>query len=143
MTTIHELIPVLQTSIGPMILISGVGLFLLSMTNRLGRIIDRSRVLSTDISSDKEKIEKELGILWKRAKTLQKSIALLLSSALCAAILIILIFFTALFQLETAWIVVTLFTICMCCVISSFSLYIYDINMSLAALKLEMPVKVL
>jgi hypothetical protein len=143
MTTVHELIPVLQTSIGPMILISGVGLLLLSMTNRLGRIIDRSRVLSTNTSPDNEKIEQELGILWRRAKTLRKSIALLLSSALCAAILIILIFFTALFQLETAWIMVTLFTICMCCVISSFSLYIYDINMSLAALKLEMPENVL
>jgi hypothetical protein len=143
MTTVHDLIPVIQTSIGPMILISGIGLMILSMTNRLGRIIDRSRVLSNEICSDKEKIEAELGILWRRAKTLRKSIALLLLSALCAAILIILIFFTALFQLEIAWLLVTLFTICMCCVIYSFSLYIHDINMSLAALKLEMPENVL
>ena len=39
--TVAQLIPVLQTAIGPMILISGVGLLLLSMTNRLGRVIDR------------------------------------------------------------------------------------------------------
>ncbi|WP_345111750.1 DUF2721 domain-containing protein [Candidatus Villigracilis vicinus] len=45
MTSIQELIPVLQTAIGPVILISGVGLLLLSMTNRLSRVIDRARNL--------------------------------------------------------------------------------------------------
>jgi hypothetical protein len=34
--TLAELIPILQIAIGPVILISGVGLLLLSMTNRLG-----------------------------------------------------------------------------------------------------------
>ena len=43
--TLQQLIPVIQTSVGPVILISGIGLLLLSMTNRLGRIIDRSRLL--------------------------------------------------------------------------------------------------
>ena len=37
------LIPILQVAIGPVILVSGVGLLLLSMTNRLGRIVDRRR----------------------------------------------------------------------------------------------------
>ena len=40
-----EVVPVLQISIGPVILISGVGLLLLSLTNRYGRVIDRSRFL--------------------------------------------------------------------------------------------------
>ena len=35
-----DLVPILQMAIGPVILISGVGLLLLSMTNRLGRAID-------------------------------------------------------------------------------------------------------
>lgn len=34
--TVSELIPVLQTAIGPVVLISGIGLLVLSMTNRLG-----------------------------------------------------------------------------------------------------------
>src|SRR5665647_2321311 len=44
-TPVHELIPVLQVAIGPVILISGVGLLLLTLTNRYGRTIDRSRQL--------------------------------------------------------------------------------------------------
>ena len=40
-----ELTPILQAAVGPVILISGVGLLLLSMTNRFGRVADRSRQL--------------------------------------------------------------------------------------------------
>lgn len=40
MTSFQELIPVLQTAIGPVILSSGVGLLLLSMANRLSRVIE-------------------------------------------------------------------------------------------------------
>jgi len=44
--SLHELIPVLQVAIGPVILISGIGLLLLGMTNRYGRTIDRARELA-------------------------------------------------------------------------------------------------
>ena len=44
-TTLHEIVPVLQVATGPVILISGIGLLLLTMTNRLGRTIDRARIL--------------------------------------------------------------------------------------------------
>ena len=40
--SVEHLIPIIQTAVGPVILISGLGLLLLTMTNRLGRIIDRS-----------------------------------------------------------------------------------------------------
>jgi hypothetical protein len=46
-----DVIPLLQIAIGPVILISGVGLLLLSMTNRFGRIIDRSRILAQELSA--------------------------------------------------------------------------------------------
>ena len=42
--SLKDLLPVLQVAIGPVILISGVGLLLLSMTNRLGRTIDRATI---------------------------------------------------------------------------------------------------
>ena len=42
---LKDLLPDLQAAVGPVILISGVGMLLLSMTNRLGRTIDRARQL--------------------------------------------------------------------------------------------------
>jgi hypothetical protein len=41
---LNDLMTTLQLSIGPVILISGVGLILLSMSNRFARVIDRSRL---------------------------------------------------------------------------------------------------
>ena len=49
--TLPNLIPVIQTAVGPVILISGVGLLLLSLTNHLGRIVDRSRLLVRELSA--------------------------------------------------------------------------------------------
>jgi hypothetical protein len=43
---LNDLIPVLQVAVGPVILISGVGMLLLTLTNRFGRVIDRSRALA-------------------------------------------------------------------------------------------------
>ena len=43
---LDDIVPFLQLSIGPVIVISGVGLLLLSMTNRYGRVIDRTRFVA-------------------------------------------------------------------------------------------------
>ena len=139
---VTQLIPVLQTAIGPVILISGIGLLLLTMTNRLGRAIDRARILVGNLPNTTEtrrdKIAAQLQILWRRARLIRLAIALASVSALAAAILIIALFLTALWQIETSWIIVILFIVCMLCLIGSLALFIHDINQSLAALKLEL-----
>jgi hypothetical protein len=140
--SVAQLIPVLQTAIGPMILISGVGLLLLSMTNRMGRMIDRARLLAKELPAAGETehpiISAQLRVLWARARLIRIAIALASMSALAAAILIIVLFFTALWQIETAWLIGALFIVCMVCLIGSLIVFIHDVNRSLAALKLEL-----
>ncbi len=141
LSSVAQLIPVLQTAIGPTILISGVGLLLLTMTNRLGRTIDRTRLLARELpASEAEfaRISAQLQVLWRRARLIRLAIALASMSALAAAILIILLFFTALWQVETGWLIGTVFIICMLCLIGSLVVFIHDVNQSLAALKLEL-----
>ena len=91
--SVAQLIPVLQTAIGPTILISGVGLLLLTMTNRLARTIDRARITARELSTagehDRLKGSEQLRVLWRRARLIRLSIALASTSALFAAILII------------------------------------------------------
>lgn len=142
--TVTQLIPVLQTAIGPTILISGVGLLLLSMTNRLGRAIDRARILARevpDLADDRRAtVTAQLQILWRRARIIRMAIALAAMSALSAAILIIVIFVTALARVETAPLISVLFVVCMGCLIGALIAFIHDINQSLLALKLELDV---
>jgi len=140
-TTLAELIPGLQVAIGPVILISGVGLLLLTMTNRYGRVIDRSRLLVHELErlagADREPLLAQLDILMRRAELIRLAILLAGVSVLAAATLIIILFLTALLRLEVAWLISLLFSGCMLALIGSLAAFIVDVNQSLAALKLE------
>ena len=141
-TPISEIVPVLQTAIGPVILISGTGLLLLTMTNRLGRAIDRARILSRELPAQTEvgrgRIQAQLAILWRRAKLIRLAIALAAGSALLAAVLIVLLFLAALLQLNSAAEIEVLFILCVASLGGSLAVFIHDINQSLAALRLEL-----
>jgi hypothetical protein len=142
MTSIRELIPVLQTAIGPVILISGVGLLLLSMTNRLSRVIERARNLLTASETTggppRERLLAQIDILWSQARLIRLSILFAATSVLCAAFLIIALFITALFGLEDAWLISIIFVCCMASLICSLLVFIADINRSLSAFKVEL-----
>jgi hypothetical protein len=137
-----DLIPTLQTAIGPVILISGVALLLLTMTNRLGRAIDRARLIGTALAepdpASRPALEAQLRILWRRSRLIRTAIALATISALMAAALVIALFFSALLEVDIAWLITLLFVACMVCLILALGLFLHDINRSLAALKLEM-----
>ncbi|GAB1471600.1 DUF2721 domain-containing protein [Chloroflexota bacterium] len=142
MTTIKELIPVLQTAIGPVILISGIGLLLLSMTNRFSRVVDRARSLLTVSETlagpPHQKALAQIDILWSRAKLIRISILYASISLLCASFLIIILFLTALLGIEDAWLLSVIFIACMGSLIASLIAFITDINRSLSAFKMEL-----
>lgn len=140
--TVRDVVPILQVAIGPVILISGIGLLLLSMTNRFGRVIDRSRQLSRALGgateADRPHIASQLQILSVRARLVRLAITLAAISVLLAAILIIVLFLTALLGLEIAGFLSALFIACMVTLIMSIVVFIRDVNLSLAALRLEL-----
>ena len=67
----ESFIKFLQSCISPIVLISGVGLILLSLNNRLARTIDKSRMIVTKLENgqvaDKDKKRLELKILTLKA----------------------------------------------------------------------------
>lgn len=137
-----ELIPVLQVAVGPVILISGVGLLLLTMTNRLGRTIDRSRQFVTLLRScdeaERQRSKAQLEILWRRARLLRAAIALATMSALLAALLVIVLFLSVLLNWQMGWLVSLLFVGCLLAIIGSLIFFLRDINVTLHALALEL-----
>jgi hypothetical protein len=140
--TLEQLIPVLQVAIGPVILISGVGLLVLSMTNRLGRVIDRSRIL-IDVRrrggpQDVIRAELQLNILWRRASLLRIAISLASISVLLDALMMILLFLGSLIDLPVAVEVTIAFAACMTALIGSIMYFLRDINLALRALAHEM-----
>ena len=141
-STLNELIPVLQVAIGPVVLISGVGLLLLTMTNRYGRVIDRARILSAELrgttTDDRARVQGQLIILSRRAELIRLAIVLASFNVLLDALLIIVLFLTALFRLEVAWLISVLFIAAMLALIASLIVFILDLNQSLAAVRVEL-----
>jgi len=140
--TLQELIPVIQTAVGPVILVSGVGLLLLSMTNRFGRIVDRSRLLARELpaasAGEREFLTAQLGILYRRAKIIRLAIILATASVLLAGLLIISLFLAALLHLEAAVLVTLCFILCMASLIGSLVVFLLDLQVSLTALRVEL-----
>lgn len=140
--SLEQIIPILQLAIGPVIVISGVGLILLSMTNRFGRVIDRSRNLAEIMRTGSEEeikgYKNQIEILMRRAYILRRAIALASISLVLAAFLVIGLFLVVLMGIQAAKILIILFVLCMGCLIVSLFYFIADINVSLSALKVEM-----
>lgn len=136
-----ELVNLLQTAVGPVVVISGVGLLLLTMTNRLGRVVDRSRLLAhqarTTEGETEEAAHTQLRILGKRAQLVRWAILLAGICVLFIALVIITLFLTALFGAEIAWLVASFFIISMLCLVASLVFFVRDINMSLHATAVE------
>jgi hypothetical protein len=136
-----EVIPVLQLSVGPVILISGVGLLLLSMTNRFGRVLDRMRVVADAVRktdhADRPRFNPQLQTLRRRANLLRLAILLSVMSVLMAALLVMTLFVTAISQLDIAIPIIALFLAAMLFLIASLIVFIQDLNLSLHAVKLE------
>jgi hypothetical protein len=141
-TSLTELIPVLQVAIAPVILISGVGLLLLSLTNRFGRAVDRTRQIHHEIciaaAADRPRLGRQVEVIYRRARLIQLSIVMGALSALSAAMLILTLFITALLKLGSAMVVSLFFICCLVTLVACLVTFIMDIRLSLRALKLEL-----
>ena len=140
--SLSDIIPVLQGAIGPVILISGIGLILLSLTNRFARILDRARLLAHQLrvhAPDCHPRQLELirmlrkRALWNRASILMASLSILF-----AALLVILLFVQLWLSLPSPLLVIVTFSLCLACVIGSVLAFLWDIHLSIVTLQVEL-----
>lgn len=143
-SSLEQVIPQLRDAVGPVILISGVGLLLLTMTNRLGRAIDRSRQLTHELSGqsgpERAATQAQVDIIYRRARIIRQAILFSVMSAFLAALLVATLFVSAWLRLDTAWLAAVIFIGCMVSLGTSLVAFMGDINLSLHALQLELGV---
>ncbi len=140
MPPLNQLVSTLQLAIGPVILISGVGLLLLSFTNRFGRLLDRARLLNRELQTETAQLDKlryQIAILHKRANILRFSILLGAITVLMAACLILGLFLGVLLKMELNWAIITIFCVSQLTLIGSIVAFIREMNLSLTAFRVE------
>jgi hypothetical protein len=142
--SLSQLVPILQLAIGPVILISGVGLLLLTLTNRFGRMVDRSRLLNQELErealapGEATQLQAQIDILHRRAEILRRSIILGAITVLLVGVLILVLFLSALLKLEAAPLIIAIFCMGQLALIGSMLAFIRDMNLSLKAVRLEL-----
>ena len=138
-----SVVQILTASIAPVIVISGVGLLLLSISNRYGRAIDRVRMLAREMSeSDPESarrrhLTEQLRLTDDRAHILKRS---MLYASVCiffVSLTILSLFAEHLVGLQRDFLALPCFAACLVCLVISIYYSIRDITVSLAALELE------
>jgi hypothetical protein len=115
---------IIQLAVAPVFLLTGVGTNLMVLTNRLARIIDRSRVLEERYpkASHLEQLhyEAELTTLYRRIHLINRAITLSTSSALLVCLVIAALFLGDAFNLGLAKFIASLFVLAMLTLIGSF-----------------------
>lgn len=135
--SLSDMVPVLQLAVGPVIVISGVGLVVLSMTNRYGRVIDRVRALCETQRLKVRDVGGQLAVLLRRARLLRTAIFLAVICLLLVTTVIILLFVAALARIEIAAVIAALFIGSMAAFSLALVFFCIEVNVSLVALHLE------
>jgi hypothetical protein len=132
---------ILQFSISPVVLISAVGLMLLTLTNRFGRAIDRSRALGREIdeaeAGARGPYQEQLRIVVRRAEWLQYSIVLVAASLFLSCLIIFLMFLKILGGWPVGGGIIVCFGLDILALIGSVSYFTLDLFYSVEALKIE------
>ena len=137
----QQLILVLQTSVAPCVIISGVGLLVLSMTNRFGRPIDRIRLLAVELEktpeNEREPIKDQIKLLYRRALLLQRAIIFSVLSIFLVATVILGLFLDSLLGLGLEMAIELLFAGSVVCVVVGLAFFLTDIGLTLDSVKIE------
>lgn len=141
MDSLSSLLPIIQLAITPVILISGMGALMIVLTNRMGRIVDRTRQLAEMIPAaagdERRHLEDQLDILWGRSLLIRRAVTLNGLSMLLSCLLIVALFAAALFGWEMRATVIGLFGASLVALIWSLVDFLRDIFVALHALRLQ------
>lgn len=136
-----DLAQIISLAVAPVFLLAGIAGFLNVMSGRLGRIIDRARVVAalspdpgnpgrTDIA------RRELRILWRRVSITHNSIALCTGSALLVCLVIVGLFVEGFWALPLGSIIVVLFVMALVLLVASLVLFLKEIQLATRTLRL-------
>ncbi len=138
--TIDAFAKFLQLSLLPVVLISAAGLILLSLTNRLGRVVDRSRSLANELESSQQSNDasrEQLRVLLRRSSTLRLSVAFNTVSIIFSSLMIFGLIFFFVAGVAYQGLILAFFVCSILSLTVSAMFFLHDTSMALKALQLD------
>lgn len=126
---------VIQLSVAPVFLLAGIGALLTVLSNRLGRITDRARILErriVTIRSEEHKtlLNEETAILWNRIRIINWAIRLCAGGALLICLTIISLFVGEYADAHIADFVALTFVLAMSLIFAALVLFLREVGIA-------------
>ena len=135
---------VVQSSVAPVFLLTGVAATLGVLTNRLARVVDRARALEEQLETQPGRrgvLLADLRNLERRAGYINAAISMSAVAALLVALVVVSLFADAFLGVNLAMAVALLFTASMLCLAIAYIAFFIEVRIAVAALRIGIPHK--
>ncbi len=130
----------IDLAVAPVFLLSGIGVLLGVLTNRLARIVDRARKVEESlrqaIPSAPDDARDQLRVAARRAKFINVSITLGTIAALLVALVVAVLFASTFVPLNLAGPVAVLFVLAMAALVGALLSFLLEVRIAIAALRI-------
>jgi hypothetical protein len=130
----------IDLAVAPVFLLSGIGVFLGVLTNRLARIVDRARRVGEslrDASNGEPDVAREqLRAAARRSRLINVSITLSTIAALLVALVVGLLFASTFLPINLAMWVAVLFVLAMTALVGALLSFLLEVRVAIAAVRI-------
>ena len=133
----------IQLAVTPVFLLSGIGVLLGVLTNRLARIVDRARKVEEGLrqatAPDPEDARGQLRVASRRARLINVAITLSTVAALLVAVVVAMVFASTFVPLNLAAYVALLFVAAMAALVGALLSFLLEVRVATAAIRIGAP----
>lgn len=133
--SVNDLAQTIQIVVAPIFMLTGIAGFLNVMSGRLGRIVDRARIIERRVHTIKnpatlEQSENELKNLSGRIKLINRSIGLCTASALFVCAVVVFLFLGDFWRFNLSEVIVALFIIALFLLIFALLTFLKEVQLA-------------
>lgn len=129
---------VIQAAVAPVFLLAGVGATLNVLASRIGRIIDRARIMEDRLPSATAEAARDLHgrlrVLSRRATLINRAIGLCVLSGLLVSLVVAALFVSALLRIELAAPIAVVFVIALLSLATALLLFLREVFIATGSL---------
>lgn len=135
LTEIETIASVIQLAVAPVFLLAGIAGLLNVLSVRLGRAVDRVRVVETRLGKEPHSdhvtiLQAEISALWSRIRLANWSIRMFVAGALVVCLVILSLFFSEFSQINMSAAIVVFFLGAMLLLIMGLILFLIEVSIS-------------
>lgn len=132
-TAVEALAEVIQLAVAPVFLLAGIGAILNVLSTRLGRIVDRTRVVEEQLvvvgdEDHQALLQRETNSLWRRIRLINWAIRTGVAAALLVCLVIVSLFIGEFVRVDLSTLIAVLFVGAMVVLIIGLVLFLLEVN---------------